>query len=164
VIRKLEKLVRLVSNLGVLVSMALLLGVMFFTTADVTGRFFGRPIPGSYQISELILVWIICLAWPFTTGAKGHVRVEILLSKLSPPMRERIEFFALLLTLCIFGLILWQGIEMVMMSLRLNDMVSIIDSPLYPFQIVVPLGAFLVCTVLLTQIVQLISGRKRQKD
>lgn len=163
VIRKVEKIVILVSNTGVMVSMALLMGVMFFTTADVTGRYLGHPIPGSYQISELVLVWIVCLAWPFAAGTKGHVRVEILLSKLPPRIRETLELLTSLLTLCIFGLIFWQGIEMIMMTIRLNELVSIIDVPLYPFLVVVPLGALLVCPVLLVQLAQSVAGRKREK-
>lgn len=163
VIRKLEKVVILVSNSGVMVSMVLLMAVMFFTTADVAGRYFGHPIQGSYQISELILVWIVCLAWPFAAGTKGHVRVEILVSKLPPRLRETLELLTSLLTLCVFGLIFWQGIEMVRMTIRLNELVSIIDVPLYPFLIVVPLGAILVCLVLLIQLALWIAGRKKEK-
>jgi TRAP-type C4-dicarboxylate transport system permease small subunit len=152
-----------VSNVGVMISMALLLCVMFFTTADVTCRYFGHPIPGSYQISELVLVWIVCLAWPFATWNKGHIRVEMLLLKFPQRVRETLEFMSSLLTLCIFGLIFWQGIEMIMMTIRLNELVSIIDVPLYPFLIVVPLGALLVCPVVLVQLAQWVAGRRKEK-
>lgn len=163
-IRKWEKGIALVGNLALFASMALLVAVMFFTTADVTGRSLGHPIPGSYQISELVLVLIVCLAWPYTTGIKGHVRVEMLLSKLPPRIQEGIGFLTHLITLGLFGLIAWQGVEMVRMSIRMNDLVSIIDIPLYPFQIVVPLGALLVCPVLVVQIVQLVAGRKKEGE
>jgi TRAP-type C4-dicarboxylate transport system permease small subunit len=161
-LRKLEKAVVLVSNLALFVSMALLVGAMFFTTADVTGRFFGHPIPGSYQISELILVWIVCLAWPYLTGTKGHVRVEMLVSRLPPRIQKRIGLFTHVVALCVFLLIAWQGVEMVMLSIRMNDQVSIVDIPLYPFQVIVPLGAFLVCPVLLIQLIQLVTGRTKE--
>jgi TRAP-type C4-dicarboxylate transport system permease small subunit len=64
--------------------------------------------------------------------------------------------------LCVFLLIAWQGIEMVMLSIRMNDQVSIVDIPLYPFQVIVPLGAFLVCPVLLIQLIQLVTGRTKE--
>lgn len=160
-IRKIEKLIILFSNLGLLASMGLILAVMFFTTADVTGRIFGFPIPGSYQICELILVWVVCLAWPFSIGTKGHVRVEVLASKFPPAVQRPVELFALVLTLGIFVLLVWQGVKVVMLSIRLNELVSIVEVPLYPFQIVIPLGALLVCPVLLLQIVQLIAGRRK---
>jgi TRAP-type C4-dicarboxylate transport system permease small subunit len=161
-IRKLEKAVVLVSNVALFISMALLVGIMFFTTADVTGRFFGHPITGSYQLSELVLVLIVCLAWPYTAGVKGHVRVEVFISKLSPRTQERIGLLTQLVALCLFLVIAWQGIGMILMSIRMNELVSIIGIPLYPFKVIVPLGAFLVCPVLLIQIIQLVTGRKKE--
>ncbi|MEW6667048.1 MAG: TRAP transporter small permease [Thermodesulfobacteriota bacterium] len=160
-IRNVERLFVMMSNTGVMLSMALLLGVMFFTTADVTGRVLGHPIPGSYQISELVLVWIVCLAWPFAAGTRVHVRMEILLLKLPPRIKETLEHLTSLLTLCVFGLIFWQGIEMIQMTIRLNELVSIIDVPLYPFLIIVPLGALLVCPVLLIQLAKSVAGRQK---
>jgi len=163
-IQKLEKAVQRVGYLALYVSMALLAGVMFFTAVDVVGRYFGHPIQGSYQISELILVWIVCLSWPYLTEKKGHVRVEMLVSKLPPRMQGGIGLLTHLLGLCVFGLIVWQGIEMVKMSIRMNEQVGIIDISLYPFQIVVPLGALLVCPVLLIQLIQLVTRQKREGE
>jgi TRAP-type C4-dicarboxylate transport system permease small subunit len=87
----------------------------------------------------------------------------MLLLKFPQRVRETLEFMSSLLTLCIFGLIFWQGIEMIMMTIRLNELVSIIDVPLYPFLIVVPLGALLVCPVVLVQLAQWVAGRRKEK-
>lgn len=158
---RLDRIVTIVADVVATISMALIVGIMFFTTVDVVGRFFDHPILGSYQISELILVWIICLAWPFTTGVRGHVRVEILISRLPQATQDIIGLFIHIMALGIFMLLVWQGIEMIKFSVEMRELVSIIDIPLYPFQFAVPIGAFLTCLVLVAQFIKLMRKMKK---
>jgi len=155
-----DRIVTVSANVAATISMMFVVGTMFFTTVDVVGRFFGRPILGSYQISELILVWIICLAWPLTTGVQGHVRVEVLVSHLPQIVQDVIGLLVQLLVLGIFVLLVWQGIEQIKTSIELGELVSIIDIPLYPFQFAVPIGALLTCPVVIRQFFQLIRKLK----
>jgi TRAP-type C4-dicarboxylate transport system permease small subunit len=159
--KRLDRVVTVTADVVVMVSMVLIVGVMFFTTADVIGRFFDRPILGSFQISELILVWIICLAWPFTAGVRGHVRVEIFISRLPQTVQDVTGLFINLMTLGIFILLVWQGIETIKFTIEMRELVSIIDIPLYPFQFAVPIGALLTCLVLLIQLVKLVRNLKK---
>lgn len=142
------------------IAMALLVGLMFLTTVDVTGRFFGHAVLGSYQISELIQVWILCLAWPLSVRLKTHVSVEFFASKFPNNLAKVIEFISQLLVLLVFVLLGWQGIKNVIFSREIGDIVSIIELPLYPFKLAVPIGALIACPAVLFAIIRSLS-RKR---
>jgi len=133
-------------------SMLLIVGLMFLTAVDVIGRFFGRPISGSYQISELTQLWIICLAWPLSITMSSHVSVKFLTTRLSSGAKKVTGILAHLITMSVFAAIAWQGLEMVKRSWAQAELVNILDVPLYPFQVAVPIGAFIGFVVLLVQL------------
>lgn len=142
-----EKYLNSITKAVFIVSAALLAGLMFITAADVIGRGIGYLIIGSYQIMEIMQVGLICLAWPMTTSKSGHVRVDFFLLKFPEWIRIRIEVVNNLIVAAIFGILTWQGIELVQRSWELNELISIIDIPLFPFQLVVPVGAAVSCAI-----------------
>lgn len=146
------------------VAMGLVACLMFLTAVDVIGRFFGRPIIGSYQISEIMQVWIICLSWPYAARVMAHVRVDMLVEKLPKRMQYTIDLVMHLIVLAIFVLISWQGYELVMRTRALGELIGIINIPLAPFQIVVPLGALATILVLIAQLPDLIATMRYRKE
>ena len=144
--KRLDRIVTIKAHVVATISMVLIVGIMFFTTGDVVERFFfDSPILGSFQIIELILVWIICLVWPFTTGVGKHVRIEILISRLPQAVQDVIGLFIHLMALGIFILLVWQGIETINFTIEMRELASIIEISLYPFQFaVVPTGTVVI--------------------
>ena len=161
---RLEHYINTLSKIVFFVSLAVLAGLMFLTAADIIGRGLGRLIVGSYQIIEIMQVGLICLAWPLTTGKMGHVRVDVLLGKFPQKLRNKVEIFNHAVCAVIFAIISYQGVALVKMSWDLNELISIINIPLFPFQVVVPLGASLSCLVLLLQIVKLLRPPREGRD
>jgi len=150
--QRLEQYINSIANILLVVPLVLLAGLMFLTAADVIGRFFGHAITGAYQISEIMQVGVICLAWPFTTAILGHVRVEFFVLKLPAWIKNKINILNHLIAVLIFALIAWQGIELVKRSWELGELVGIIEIPLFPFQVVISVGASINCLVLLVQL------------
>lgn len=157
-----ERYLRLVSKTMLVLGMAILAGLMFLTVADISGRAFGRSLSGAYQISELVQVGLICLAWPFATDTGAHVRVDFFLNRLPSRLQHTINIITSAVAVAIFGIISWQGIALVKMTRELGEVVGIIGIPLYPFQIFIPVGAFITSIVLLMQLIKLI--RKRENN
>ena len=155
-----ERYLRFASKIMLVSAMAILAGLMFLTVADIGGRVLGCSLRGAYQISELIQVGLICLAWPFATDTGAHVRVDFFLTRFSPRLQHAINIFTCAIAVIIFGIITWQGIALVKMTRELGEVVGVIGIPLFPFQIFVPVGAFLTCIVLLMQLVKLIYKRE----
>ena len=143
--------------------MLLIAGLMFLTAMDVIGRFFGRPISGSYQISELTQLWIICLAWPFTLSVSSHVSVNFFIAKRSPITKKAAQILTRVISMGIFAAIAWQGSIMVGRSFEQGELVNILNVPLYPFQLAVPIGAFISFLALFVQLCLLAVGHNINK-
>ncbi len=70
--------------LGVLAAV-LLFGMAAMTTADVIGRdFLGVGVPGSYELTSLLLAALIFVGLPLTTQREEHVAVD-LIDMAAPP-------------------------------------------------------------------------------
>lgn len=143
-------------------SMAILAGLMLLTVADIGGRAFGLSLRGAYGISELLQVGLVCLTWPFATDTNAHVRLDLFINKFPHWLQHKVNIFTCAIAVAIFGIISWQGIALVKMSCELGEIVAIVGVPLYPFQIFVPVGAGITCIVLLIKLIKLI--RKRENN
>lgn len=147
----LERYVKKLANICLMSSLFMIAALMFLTAVDVIGRYFGHSVIGAYQISEIMELWLICLAWPFTESVKGHIDMDIAVSRLSRPAQHRIEVFGNFVTLGVFCLITWQGMVLVKRNFELGELVPIIQIPLSPFQLVIPVAAATNCLVLIVR-------------
>jgi len=129
---------------GVLALMVLLI------TTDVVLRYaFNRPIKGTYEIVELMLVVIVYLGLTFVQIKKAHISVTMVTEKLSPRAVAILESATYLLCLGIFVLITWQcaiKAEVLRADGTTSDLLLI---PSYPFMWVVVFGSALLCLVFL---------------
>ena len=131
-----------------------LVGVMLLIGADIIGRIFGCPVPGTYEMVSLAGGLIIGLALPATSRVKGHVSTDILINRLSEKSQR---IFALITRLVGTGIFLLAGFGMVMMGLRLKasgEVTAVLSLPFYYVTYAVG-GAFLIQTlVLISEIVE----------
>jgi len=144
---KVERITRMVNGLGV----TSLFVIMVLIAVDVFGRyFFNKPIPGSFEITDMMMVLIVFFGIAYT-GVKGeHVNLgDLLLGRFSNRLRGFIATTTNILSLCLFALIVWQSFQQANI-LRFKGTVSeILRIPVYPFLWVVTLGSLLLCVVLL---------------
>lgn len=62
-----------------LAAVAVLFAMMALTFADVWGRYvFRRPVPGAYEITEMMMGVLIFAALPLLCAREGHVTIDIL--------------------------------------------------------------------------------------
>ena len=125
-----------------------LIGVMVLIGADIIGRIFGYPVPGTYEIVSLTGGLIIGLALPATSRVKGHVSADILLCKLSEKSRLFLNVATRLIGMMVF---LLAGYGMVMMGVRLKvsgEVTAVLALPFYYVTYAVG-GAFLIQSLIL---------------
>jgi TRAP-type C4-dicarboxylate transport system permease small subunit len=125
-----------------------LIGVMVLIGADIIGRIFGYPVPGTYEIVSLTGGLIIGLALPATSRVKGHVSADILLDKLSEKPRLFLNVATRLIGMMV---ILVAGYGMVMMGVRLKlsgEVTAVLALPFYYVTYAVG-GAFLIQSLIL---------------
>jgi TRAP-type C4-dicarboxylate transport system permease small subunit len=87
----------------------MLVAVALVTTGDALLRdFWGRPLPGTFEATELVLAVIIFLGLPYTSLTAGHVAVDVLTSRLGGRTQEVINTVNALICAALFAVITLQ--------------------------------------------------------
>ena len=124
--------------------------LMLLTCADVALRYlFNRPILGSFELTEFMMAIIIGLALAYCALMKGHVRVDLVVSKLSPRGQAVMNSIANLAFLGLFVLITWRIIPRAWQMKEAGQLTAILRVPVFPFVLVVAAGTAVLCIVLL---------------
>lgn len=113
---------------------------------DVVMRyFFDRPTVWAQEASAMLFGTFIILGGAYTAHSGGHVNMDVIYNKFSRRGRailDIITFF--LLTVPFLGVLIWKGGAAAWRSLlTLEHDSTQWGPPLYPFRIMVPLGASL---------------------
>jgi TRAP-type C4-dicarboxylate transport system permease small subunit len=142
------------------VAMVALFGMMMLGTADVAGRYlFNIPITGALEIFEMLLPLLILFSMADTQSIDGHLTAGVIdFFHFRPETRTKIRLGVQVLVFCLFLLIMWRGVGGAMFTLRSHRRISNVELPLWIPQLVVPLGAFVMCMVLVVQMV--VTARK----
>jgi len=126
-------------------SMILILTIL--TTADVCLRYlFNNPIPGVYELSELMLIGIVFLSIAYVQANRGHIRIEILTSLFSPTVKFVLNIFAYASGIFVFILITWRSGYLAWQALVLRDYTGgLVQWPIWPAKAALSVGSGLIC-------------------
>jgi len=92
-------------------SILLLIGLTVLTSVDVVARWFGAPISGAFELTQIMLAALIYSALPLTTKAKEHVEVELfsmIFGKGMDMIFHIVAHVASVLVLFVLGWRLWE--------------------------------------------------------
>ncbi|MGC8811410.1 MAG: TRAP transporter small permease subunit [bacterium] len=125
----------------------ILIVMMVLVSADVLGRYTcNAPLQGTNEVVEFLMVGLFYFTVSHAQALRTHIRVEFLLTYLSPRLRIKLEILCHLLGLLIFTLIAWQSWRAALQAWKLGETTfGVILFPLFPAKILVPLGSFLFC-------------------
>ncbi len=135
---------------------ALVLAVMMLMTFfDVIGRYFlNQPIVGTVDMTELYMGLIVFLGIGATTLKRGHISVDIVVSRLRPRARLLSDLFAQAVCAVLAGLICWQ-LWVVAQDTFANHIVTRVwETPVYPVAYAMAAASVLMVVALLLQVVQ----------
>lgn len=142
-----------------LAAAVVMFSMMLVTFVDVAGRYlFSSPLPGGFEITEVLLAALIFLGLPLVTAENGHVNVD-LLDSMTPAWFKRIQLWAIgLINVLAFGTLSWLLWEFALRTYEYQDTTSVLQ---FPLAILIILMA--VCSTLATLIlaVMLFTGRER---
>lgn len=138
----LEKTIDMLTTIGAVVG-GVFTGVMTIIVGyAVVGRYvFNRPIGWSEEISMYLMVWAVFLGAAYTLKEDAHIGVDILISRLKPETKKIFLNFHYLVGIILFSILLYKGIEMVALSLKMDSRSIAIDFPLYIAHLAVPVGS-----------------------
>ena len=149
-----------------IISMIACLAMMAMTTADVllrklTSKYF---ILGSSEITEMLMVVVLAFGFPALYVTGGHVKVDLLVSKI--PGKGRYFFVSLILLAesIICGLMVWGAYEKAKSLMVRKIVTGILPIPHLPFVLCLCFGIGLFCILLLMDtIIAFIDGIQYQK-
>ena len=98
-------------------------------------------IPSGIEIIELSVVLIVFLPLAALQQKKGHIRVEVIHGHLGHRMRLFADFFAWLLFLLFFVIVLWKGLSMLSTSWAIKERMINSPIPVYPVRFCLVLGS-----------------------
>ncbi len=152
-------LVRILSPIsgGILVIMVLLV------TADVIGRYFGTPVPGTLEVLQLLLLMAVLFSLANTAAQRGHVAITILVSRFPPRAQAILTILTGGLALIVLCLMVYGGMIGGINEWKRGLLETVtLGIPVYPFKFVIPLGVFALCLVLLAQWLHPLGGLRKR--
>jgi TRAP-type C4-dicarboxylate transport system permease small subunit len=149
---------RVMNILGIVV----LMGMVALTVIDVIGRYFKRPIIGSTEITEFMMVVIVflCLGWVAIKGKM--VSVDLFTMRLSAKTNAILNSITLSIGLVVVVLIAWQSILATLETQKDKVNTMILHIPAFPFMWVLSVGFCLLALVMLMLLVQNVAKAVRQ--
>ncbi|RLB06838.1 MAG: TRAP transporter small permease [Deltaproteobacteria bacterium] len=134
-----------------------LVGMMGLTSADILLRLFRRPILGTYEIVGFLGAVVAGFAMAQTTIERGHVAVQVVVTKFSSRVQEVIYLITHLLSVVLFALLAWECARYGD-DLRTSGEVSLtLQLPFFPVLYGIAFSAAIVCLVLVVDILLVIT-------
>jgi len=107
----LERVVDPISRWLNIVAVSVLMVMIFFVTADVFLRYgFSRPIESSYEAVELMMVFVFAFGIAYTQRQKGHVSVDMLVSRFNARTQAVVDSIVYFLSLGFLSILTWQAL------------------------------------------------------
>jgi TRAP-type transport system small permease protein len=163
-----SKIANPASQAGLVLACVMLAGMMFLTFFDVAGSMIGKvsfisgltdffkPILGSQEVTELMMVILVSFALGYTALRKGHIRVDLLMQYTSNKINQWVDVFTYGLSCIFYIFIAWQAMAFALINIQDHKVSSILAVPLFPFNILLTIGAAFVVLILLRDFLQAI--------
>ena len=148
--RAAELIARLLNIIGVAMGLIMVLIV----TANVIGRYlFRRPLIGTVEIEEFMLLVLVFFGIGYAQIKKRHVSISVLVDRLPPKAQFVINNITYLPSLIAFFLITWQSLVMAKRYWIKGVSSLFLEIPISPFLCIVAAGSAVLCLALLSDFI-----------
>lgn len=115
--------------------------LMFFGAAQVISRkLFNLPIWGYVDLVEMSMATFAFLAISSCQRVGGHIRMEILVRRLTGRTLWIVEWIGVTFAVSIMAMLLWYGSEAFLRAFQLGDSTIDREIPIWPSKILVPIA------------------------
>jgi TRAP-type C4-dicarboxylate transport system permease small subunit len=116
--------------------------IMFLISADVMGRFFfGKPVMGTYEIGQTLMVFIVFFGLAYTQMTGGNVTVETFIRNFGPKARLALSIFVAVVGLLLFSLMTYSSWKLAWAAWENKRTIQgLLGLPLYPSKFTVSVG------------------------
>jgi len=128
----------------------LLFVFIFMVVSDVSGRYlFLKPVPGTQEVGENVLAFVIFLGWAAVLANRQHIRVLIMVDRLPLRWRAGLEMLALAIGLAMMAPIAYYSVTFAYNSYVMKEVGFTYNVPRYPGKMAFALGSTLFAIQLL---------------
>lgn len=140
--------IRRISTWGMGLGSLFLILMMALIVANIIYRLFGHVIPGSYELSELLIVVAASFAIGYAALQGSHVLVKIVVSRFPQRAHALVSAIMSLICLCVWAAVAWTSVS-ILSERWLEETTSILEVPVLPVRFVWLFGLLLLCLVYL---------------
>lgn len=137
--------------------------IMVYTTADVTGRYlFNKPIPGSFEVGQLLMVFVVFLGLAYAQALGRHLRIEVFFQRASPRGQFILDMVALFIGLGLFSITSWQAANYALEAWQKHEeMQGLWSIPQFPGKLGFAIGVFALCVQYVIDIIRRINKYRK---
>ena len=133
---------------------AIIIFLMFFVGAEVVSRYFFKPIPGHYDLTELLLPLLVFLGLTYAQSFHGHIRVEFFINMLKGRVYHFVESLGLALSLCLFLLLAIYTFGNALTAYQVGSVTEGHYFPTWCTRLFISIGSAVMCFRLIIQLTQ----------
>ena len=147
----------------------LVIPITFIVATEVILRYlFNRPTIWAYDVNTQLLATLSILGGGYVLLHGGHIRMDLLIDRLSRTRRGTIEVVSGLIVVFTVGILLWKTSEQAWFSLQTREIAStFFHPPLYPLRAIIAIGVLLLLLQLIAKLVRdilIIMGSRSKGD
>ena len=129
------------------------------TNLDILG-ITSQPVPAAFEFMATMMVVSVFLAVSLGQARRTHVRVEVLVDKLPPPLRKLANLFRYLVSMGFFAAIAWFGALSALHSFNVGEYApGIINFPIWPARFFLAFGSMLISIQCMIDMIGVLSKR-----
>ena len=156
------KFIQSISDKMKFIGAACLVIMTLLTCIDVVGRFLRHPVFGSVEIMSFLGTFAVAMALPLTHKLRGHIGVEIVVTKFSRRVRAFIDLCTSVFSLGLFGLVSWQMFEYSIKFKESGEVSMNLELPEYLIILVVAVCFVIFSIVILNDIIDYFQALRKK--
>ena len=138
--------------------------LVFIVCLQVTMRyFFHTGLTWSEEVARFLFLWLVWLGAAYAAKRRTHLRIEAFTQKLSPNVRRKVDFIALLIWIAFSAFLTWKGAELTIILFRRRQLSPILEIKMAWAYAAVPIGAGLMLLRLLAQVGPALRGEEGRR-
>jgi len=148
-----EETIHKISKGAFWVSVTAVSVMMLIMVAEVIGRYFlRRPIKGSPELVEIVMLLVVFFGIGYATQKKSHVNVDLIVSLFKRRTRAILDSFLSFINMGVIVLMVWQfGARAWELFKNPGPSTTTWEIPLLPLIMIVEVGCFLLCLELIIE-------------
>ena len=124
--------------------------------------FFGKPIVGMLDVVKILLAWLVFAAFAYALITGAHVRMSLVVDRLSSRLRSVCEVFGSLMGIAFFAVFTYLACTYFWTSFLIKEVpMSPIPSPVWLGKLAMPIGGIF---ILFSFVIRLIRSLRATRE